>query len=55
MEMSVTELNAGQAVRICLTGRLDTMGVNKIESRFLAVAVAGGTDAVVDLLSLIHI
>lgn len=49
MEMSVTELNAGHAVRICLTGRLDTMGVNKIESRFLAVAVAGGTDAVVDL------
>lgn len=49
MEMSVTELNAGQARRIRFAGRLDTMGVNEIESRFLAAAVAGDTDVVVDL------
>lgn len=49
MELEVNEVNEHQAVKLVLRGRLDTLGVDTVESRFLATAVAGGRPAVVDL------
>ena len=48
MEMEVTELD-GKAIRIALRGRLDTPGVDQIETRFSASIVPGGHQAIVDL------
>lgn len=36
-------------VRITLTGRLDTQGVDQVETRFISAAVPAGKHAVVDL------
>jgi len=47
MHMEMTDL--GRAARIALVGRLDTPGVDQIETRFTAGVVAGGRDALVDL------
>ena len=49
MELQATDLLGGQAVKLTLRGRLDTMGVNSVETRFLASAVAGARPALVDL------
>jgi anti-sigma B factor antagonist len=48
MDMHVSEL-PGQAVGVELVGRLDTMGVNDMETRFNAAVIAGGKNALVDL------
>ena len=48
MEMEVTELD-GKAIKIALRGRLDTAGVDQIETRFSARIVPGGRQAIVDL------
>ncbi|MFZ2207330.1 MAG: STAS domain-containing protein [Porticoccaceae bacterium] len=48
MEMEVTELD-GKAIKIALLGRLDTPGVDQIETRFSASIVPGGHQAIVDL------
>ncbi|MGE3297238.1 MAG: STAS domain-containing protein [Porticoccaceae bacterium] len=48
MEMEVIELD-GKAIRIALRGRLDTAGVDRIETRFSAHIVPGGHQAIVDL------
>lgn len=48
MEMEVTELD-GKAIKIALRGRLDTAGVDQIETRFSASIVPGGHQAIVDL------
>lgn len=48
MEIAVNPLSAG-AVEVRLIGRLDTSGVDVIETRFNASALAGGHDALVDL------
>jgi anti-anti-sigma factor len=47
MEMQTTEL--GSASKIALQGRLDTPGVDQIETRFTATAVARGKNVLVDL------
>ncbi len=47
--MEVHVEDAGVAVAVRLSGRLDTNGVDAIENRFLASTVAGGRDAIVDL------
>lgn len=47
MELLVTDL--GNAAKLALHGRLDTAGVDKIETRFTASVVPAGRHAVVDL------
>ena len=47
MEMQLSELDGVK--KVVLTGRLDTAGVTAIESRFSAVVVQGGRNAVIDL------
>ncbi|MDE2370401.1 MAG: STAS domain-containing protein [Burkholderiales bacterium] len=50
MELQVTPLTPASAIKITLTGRLDTAGVDRVETRFNAAAVAGGGhDTLVDL------
>jgi anti-sigma B factor antagonist len=48
MEISVEDMSA-DIVCIGLNGRLDTPGVDRIETSFNAAAVAGGRHAMVDL------
>ena len=47
MHLEMTEI--GGASKIALRGRLDTPGVDQIETRFTASVVAPGRDALVDL------
>ena len=49
MNMEVSDAEGGTVVKLALRGRLDTAGVDRVETRFLAMAVSGGRDAVVDL------
>lgn len=48
MQIEVTDLNP-RVAKIRLIGRLDTGGVNSIETKFSAAAVAHGVDKIVDL------
>lgn len=48
MEMSVGELGPG-LVCVALQGRLDTVGVDQVESRFTAAVAGGAGGAAVDL------
>lgn len=48
MQMSVTE-TADTAVEVGLAGRLDAAGVDAVETRFNAAAIASGRHALVDL------
>lgn len=48
MEMVVTPIE-GRAFEVALTGRLDTGGVERIETRFNAAAVAADGHVLVDL------
>lgn len=48
MQMTVTEM-AGSAVELGLTGRLDTAGVDAVEARFNAAAIAADRHALVNL------
>ena len=36
-------------VKVTLTGRLDTPGVDRVETRFIASLIPGGNNAIVDL------
>jgi anti-anti-sigma factor len=47
MELQTTDL--GNAAKVSLQGRLDTLGVEKIETRFTATVVPPGRHALVDL------
>jgi anti-anti-sigma factor len=47
MELQLTSL--GDAAKVALQGRLDTPGVDQIETRFTASVVAGGKHTLVDL------
>lgn len=49
MEIEVTETRPGRAYKLSLRGRLDAAGVDRVETRFVAVAVAQSRDAIVDL------
>lgn len=46
--MTIDDL-AANTVRVRLAGRLDTVGVDQIETRFSAAVAASGRDAVIDL------
>jgi anti-sigma B factor antagonist len=46
--MEVTELGE-RITRITFSGRLDTPGVDKVETRFVAAVVPGGKSTIVDL------
>jgi anti-anti-sigma factor len=48
MDIVVNSLNAG-AVEVLLSGRLDTSGVDGVETRFNASALGGGHDVLIDL------
>jgi anti-anti-sigma factor len=48
MDLQLTEL-PNQVSRIALRGRLDSTGVDGIESKFTACSVAAGRNAVIDL------
>lgn len=48
MDIVVNPLQTG-AVEVQLSGRLDATGVDAVETRFNASALAGGHDALVDL------
>ncbi|MBL8346653.1 MAG: STAS domain-containing protein [Rubrivivax sp.] len=48
MQMTVTEM-AGSAVELGLSGRLDTAGVDAIETRFNAASIAADRHALVNL------
>jgi anti-sigma B factor antagonist len=48
MEMQINEVG-GNVTQIVLIGRLDTPGVGRIETRFLAAVVPPGKPVVVDL------
>jgi len=48
MELSADTLPEG-IVRAHLNGRLDTVGVDQVETRFNAAVTAGDRDAIVDL------
>jgi anti-sigma B factor antagonist len=48
MELSVVPV-AQDVVCLSLNGRLDTPGVDRIETHFTAAAVSGGEHAIVDL------
>jgi len=48
MDMDVTDLG-DNTVKIALHGRLDTPGVDQIETRFSATIVPNGKHAIVDL------
>ena len=48
VEMKIDELGGNQ-VKVILKGRLDTAGVDRIQTRFLAALVPGGRNAIVDL------
>jgi anti-anti-sigma factor len=46
--MDVSSLG-NQTVRITLAGRLDTQGVDRVETKFIAAIVPGCNNAVIDL------
>ena len=46
--MEVSALREG-VIKVALVGRLDSAGVDRIETRFLASIVPGGCSAIVDL------
>ena len=48
MEMTVTSLGE-HLVKVTLVGRLDTPGVDRVETRFVAFLVPGANNAVIDL------
>ena len=48
MQLDITPVSE-QIVKVRLTGRLDTNGVDRIETRFIAAMVPGGKHAVVDI------
>lgn len=48
MDMTVQELNP-DARCVALAGRLDTLGVDRVETRFNAATAAAGRDILVDL------
>jgi anti-anti-sigma factor len=48
MQMDVTPV-ADKVVRVTLTGRLDTPGVDRVETQFVAALVPDARNAVVDL------
>jgi anti-sigma B factor antagonist len=47
--MEVSELGNGTQVKVALSGRLDSPGVDRMEARFVGAIVPGGKPAVVDL------
>lgn len=47
--MQIRMSDLGHAAKIALEGRLDTPGVDQIETRFTASVVAAGRNAVVDM------
>lgn len=47
--MDLKKVDLGNATKIALQGRLDTPGVDQIETRFTASIVPGAKHAVVDL------
>ena len=47
--MELETADVGDATKIVLRGRLDVSGVDKIETRFTALAAAAGRDTLVDL------
>src|SRR5262249_10860941 len=48
MELTTTPLDA-HLVKVTLAGRMDTYGVDRIETKFVSAIVPGGNNAVVDL------
>lgn len=48
MELNLLESNDG-ITRVALSGRMDTEGVDTVETRFSAATVADGQNAIVDL------
>jgi anti-sigma B factor antagonist len=48
MQMEVSQLGERQ-VKITFTGRLDTPGVDQVETRFVAALVPAGRHALIDL------
>jgi anti-sigma B factor antagonist len=48
MQMQITEVEGG-ILNVALTGRLDSPGVDRIETRFTAALVPRGVTAIVDL------
>lgn len=48
MEMNVSSLG-DRLVKISLVGRLDTPGVDRVETRFISQLVPGANSAIVDL------
>jgi anti-anti-sigma factor len=47
--MEMRHDNVGEVRRVVLTGRLDTAGVDVVETRFGAAIVPNGKDTIVDL------
>jgi len=48
MEIAVTDLS-DRVTKVALSGRLDTAGVDRVETKFLAACAASGSHALVDL------
>jgi anti-anti-sigma factor len=48
MEIAATDLS-DRVTKVALTGRLDTAGVDRVETKFLAICAAAGSHALVDL------
>ena len=48
MTMEISSVGE-RLVKVTLTGRLDTSGVDRVETRFVAALVPGGNSAIVDL------
>lgn len=48
MELNVEDVG-NNTVRVQLVGRLDTVGVDQVETRFGAAVASSGCDAVIDL------
>ena len=48
MDMDVRTLGE-RLVKVTFTGRLDTLGVNRVETRFLGSIVPGGHNVIVDV------
>lgn len=48
MDLTVESVDDG-AVRVALAGRLDTVGVDQVETRFNAAAVADARHALIDM------
>jgi stage II sporulation protein AA (anti-sigma F factor antagonist) len=49
MDLELLEGESAHLSYVKLSGRLDTFGVDRVETRFNAVTVARGRDAVIDL------